>query len=94
MRNWLEGGAIPDEQEIEDDLVGTEYGYGRDEVTLQLEKKEHMKARGLASPDNADALACTFAEAVMPRALPGYLERAARSRSRTDEPDVYADLYR
>jgi hypothetical protein len=94
MRNWMEGGAIPDEQEIEDDLVGTEYGYGRDEVTLQLEKKEHMKARGLASPDNADALACTFAEAVMPRALPGYLERAARSRSRTDEPDVYADLYR
>ena len=93
MRNWLEGGAIPDDQVIHDDLVGTEYGYGRDEATLQLEKKEHMKARGLSSPDNADALACTFAEAVMPKALPGYLERAVR-RAPGDEPDVYADLYR
>jgi hypothetical protein len=94
MRNWLEGGAIPDEQVIEDDLVGIEYGYGRDETTLTLEKKEHAKARGLASPDNGDALACTFAEAVMPKQLPGYLERASRSRNANDEPDIYADLYR
>lgn len=93
MRNWLEGGSIPDDQVIEDDLIGTEYGYGRDETTLTLEKKEHMKQRGLASPDNGDALACTFAEAVMPRRLPGYLEHATRRRN-DDEPDVYADLYR
>jgi hypothetical protein len=93
MRNWLEGAAIPDDQVLEDDLTGIEYGYGRDETTLTLEKKEHMKARGLASPDNADALACTFAEAVMPRRLPGYLERATR-RADNSEPDVYADLYR
>jgi hypothetical protein len=32
-----------------------------------------MKARGLASPDNADALALTYAEHVEPRALPEYL---------------------
>lgn len=94
MRNWLEGGAIPDDQAIEDDLIGVEYGFGRDEATLQLEKKEHMKARGLASPDNADALACTFAEAVMPRQLPGYLERAARRTLPEGVPDIYADLYR
>jgi hypothetical protein len=93
MRNWLEGGSIPDDQLIEDDLIGIEYGYGRDETTLTLEKKEHAKARGLASPDNGDALACTFAEVVMPRQLPGYLERAARPLN-TDEPDIYADLYR
>jgi hypothetical protein len=93
MRNWLEGAAIPDDQRLEDDLVGIEYGYGRDETTLTLEKKEHAKARGLSSPDNGDALACTFAEAVMPRQLPGYLERAARP-VRDGEPDVYADLYR
>jgi hypothetical protein len=95
MRNWLEGGAIPDEQIIQDDMTGTEYGFGRDEATLQLEKKEHMKARGLASPDNADALACTFAEAVMPRQLPGYLEKATRrTQDGTQEPDIYAELYR
>jgi hypothetical protein len=29
-----------------------------------LEKKEHMKARGLASPDDGDALALTFAHPV------------------------------
>jgi hypothetical protein len=92
MRNWLEGGAIPDDQELHDDLTGIEYGYGRDETTLTLEKKEHAKARGLASPDNADALACTFAEAVMPRRLPGYLEKAVR-RSPEGVPDIYAELY-
>jgi hypothetical protein len=93
MRNWLDGGSIPDEQVIEDDLIGTEYGYGRDEVTLTLEKKEHMKARGLASPDNGDALACTFAEVVMPKALPEYLQPARRGARREDEPDIYRDLY-
>jgi hypothetical protein len=29
-----------------------------------LEKKEHMKARGLASPDDGDALALTFAHPI------------------------------
>jgi hypothetical protein len=94
MRNWLEGGAIPDDQLLQDDLTGIEYGYGRDETTLTLEKKEHAKQRGLASPDNADALACTFAEVVMPKQLPRYLERAARSRHQDEAPDIYADLYR
>jgi hypothetical protein len=46
MRNWLDGGAIPDEQEIQDDLTGIEYGYGRDETTLTLEKEgAHEAAR-------------------------------------------------
>jgi hypothetical protein len=67
MRAWLATGAIPDEDDIETDLTGVEYGYGPDQTSIQLEKKEHMKARGLASPDDADALACTFAEPVMPR---------------------------
>lgn len=34
-----------------------------------------MKARGLASPDDADALACTFAEPVLPREKPMWLDR-------------------
>jgi hypothetical protein len=93
MRNWLEGGSIPDDQELEDDLTGIEYGFGRDEATLQLEKKDHAKARGIASPDNADALACTFAEFVAPRPLPGYLEFATRQRGPDGTPDIYAELY-
>jgi hypothetical protein len=73
MRAWLERGIIPDDQQIADDLTGLEYGYTADNAIL-LEKKEHAKARGLASPDNADALALTFAEDVAPRNIPGYLD--------------------
>ncbi|RSY83128.1 terminase [Sphingomonas koreensis] len=69
MRAWLRGGGvIPDEQVIEDDLTGIEYAYsGEGETEIVLEKKKHMKARGLASPDDGDALACTFAFPVAPR---------------------------
>ena len=66
MARWLPRGAIPDEQEIEDDLIGLEYGYTNDSAII-LEKKEDMKKRGLASPDNGDALALTFAYAIAPR---------------------------
>lgn len=67
MRAWLQSGAIPDDDDLESDLTGVEYGFGPDQTSIQLEKKEHMKDRGLASPDDGDALACTFAEPVMPR---------------------------
>jgi hypothetical protein len=73
MRAWLPGGAIPEEQQLTDDLVGPTYGFGADEVSIVLERKKDMKKRGLASPDDGDALACTFAEPVLPRAVPGYL---------------------
>lgn len=88
MRAWLAGGAIPDDQGLEDDLTGVEYGYDADQAIL-LEKKEHMRARGLASPDDADALALTFAEAVHPREVPGYLGRV---RERPEAYDRYAEL--
>lgn len=69
MRAWLRaGGAIPDDDALEADLTGVEYGYdGADRI--QLEKKEDMKKRGLASPDLADALALTFAYPVGVRPL-------------------------
>ncbi len=82
MRAWLEGGAIPDEQALQDDLTGVEYGYNAEQA-IELEKKEHMKARGLSSPDDADALACTFAEPVAPRSVPGYLDPANYGRGPT-----------
>lgn len=64
MREWMKLGAIPDDQELESELTTIEYGYyGPEDLTI-LEKKKDMKKRGLASPDNADALACTFAEPV------------------------------
>lgn len=63
MREWLKGGAIPDDPELIADLTGVEYGYDADNAE-QLEKKSDMKKRGLASPDMGDALALTFAQPV------------------------------
>ena len=67
MRDWLRGGAIPDEADLCDQMTGLEYGYvlreGVDKILL--ESKKDMKKRGLSSPDEADALALTFAYPVL-----------------------------
>lgn len=42
------------------DLTGVEYGFNA-KGEIQLEKKDDMKKRGLASPDIDDALALAFA---------------------------------
>jgi hypothetical protein len=91
MRAWLERGALPDEQQLEDDLIGPEYSYDKDNAIL-LEKKEHMKGpgRNLPSPDYGDALALTFAEEVAPRNVPGYLN--PDNYGATKEYDRYAEL--
>jgi len=61
MADWLKAGAeIPDDPELEIDLTGPQYGYSN-KSQIQLEKKEDMKRRGLASPDLGDTLAMTFA---------------------------------
>lgn len=90
MKAWLEHGALPDEQAIEDDLVGPEYGFNADQA-IQLEKKEHMKARGLSSPDDADALACTFAEPVMPR-VPAFRDPTRLIAGMPTSHDRFAEL--
>lgn len=87
MRHWLGNGCIPEHQGLFDDLIGPEYTFDASQAVL-LEKKEHMRKRGLASPDDADALACTFAEPVQPREVPGYLDPRSYGR----EADRYAEL--
>lgn len=65
MRDWLAAGAeIPDDPELESDLTGPQYGFSSKQQ-IQLEKKEDMKKRGLASPDCADMLAMTFSVKIM-----------------------------
>lgn len=75
MREWLKGGAIPDDPELRQDLSGPQYSFvvreGRD--VIMLERKEDMKERGLASPDWGDALALTFAYPVMQKQDAGRL---------------------
>ena len=60
MRDWLVGGALPQDDDLLADLTNVEYGFTSADAIL-LEKKADMKRRGLASPDAADALAITFA---------------------------------
>ena len=65
LKDWLIQGAIPDDQRLETDLAGVGFRHNnRDQ--LVLESKEDMAKRGLASPDDADALALTFARSVAP----------------------------
>lgn len=71
MRDALEAGMeIPDEPELEDQLIGPKYGFSS-QNQIQLEKKDDMKKRGLDSPDLGDALAMTFAVQVMAKPKPG-----------------------
>lgn len=60
MKEWLLTGAIDADPQLEVDLAGP--GIRPDnQQRIWLEDKEHMKKRGLDSPDDADALALTFA---------------------------------
>lgn len=62
-REWLESRSVrlPRDDQLRDDLVAPRYSFLSD-GRLQVESKNLMRARGLASPDSADALIHTFAE--------------------------------
>lgn len=66
MREWLTYGCIDNEATLIDDLTGPEYSIHL-KGQIKLETKDSMKKRGLASPDDGDALALTFAEQVARR---------------------------
>lgn len=61
LKEWLKGPCqLPDSDTLQADLCGVQHSFdssGR----LKLEQKEHMRKRGLRSPDEGDALALTFA---------------------------------
>jgi len=65
MRVWLEKGAISSDIVLENDLTGPQCDRNRREQ-LVLESKQQMMKRGIASPDNGDALALTWAAFVPP----------------------------
>ena len=52
--------ACPTTRGLTADLGALEYGYNSADA-LALERKDDMRRRGLASPDDGDALALTFA---------------------------------
>lgn len=63
MRDWLksiEGVSIPDDDAIQEDITAPRLKV-RISHDFLLESKEQMRARGIRSPDLADAIALTFA---------------------------------
>jgi hypothetical protein len=91
MKRWLkEGGAIdPKDQSLYDDIIGPETKPTLDGV-IQLESKEDMKARGVPSPNEGDALALTFAEPVVKRTTP--IGSNNHHMPNQDEYDPYANM--
>ena len=60
MKDWLRSASIPADRQLKADLTGP-MTKPNSAGTIFLEGKKEMRARGLASPDAADALAVTFA---------------------------------
>lgn len=60
LREWLKTGTIPSDRNLKSDLIGPLMKTDS-KGAIFLESKKDMKARGLASPDAADAIAVTFA---------------------------------
>ena len=60
MREWLKTASVPTDKLLKSDLTSPKVKPDS-KGTIFLEGKKEMKARGLASPDAADAIAVTFA---------------------------------
>ena len=60
MREWLKSASMPLDRFLKTDLISPMMKPDS-RGTIFLESKKDMKARGLASPDAADAIAVTFA---------------------------------
>jgi hypothetical protein len=62
MKEWIrQVGMLPDDNNLRSALETPGYGHERKTDRLLLESKDSIRSRGAASPDDADALAMTFA---------------------------------
>ena len=77
MREWLKSASIPSDRFLKTDLISPMMKPDS-RGTIFLESKKEMKARGLASPDAADAICVTFA---FPVAHREYAEPKRTARS-------------
>jgi hypothetical protein len=80
MRDWLKSAAIPSDRYLKSDMISP-LMKPDSKGAIFLESKKDMKARGLASPDAADAIALTFAYPVASR------EYVDRSQKRSYAPN-------
>lgn len=80
FKDWLEDvpNVLPPDAAMIADISAPSYKF-KSNGTRLIESKEDMKKRQMRSPDGADAIAMTFAEPVVPRALREEAERGGRS---------------
>ena len=90
-KEWLKIGCLAPDELLATDLTAVEYGFSNDD-RIQLERKEDMEKRGLASPDDADALALTFAHPVPEYEGPVDRPQGARTPSKARDYDPYQNL--
>jgi phage terminase large subunit len=69
MRQWLETASLPKDRFLRNALLAPRQKVDS-KGSILLESKKDMKARGAASPDEADAIAMTFAYPVARLAKP------------------------
>jgi hypothetical protein len=68
LRAWIRSGALPNEPDLRKQLLSITYTFNpKDEIILT--SKEVMMREGRESPDDIDALACTFAFPLEPKAV-------------------------
>jgi phage terminase large subunit len=78
MKDWLRTASIPNEKMLKTDLISPMMKPDS-KGSIFLEGKKEMKARGLASPDSADAIALTFAFPVAHRESKVTIRRSSYS---------------
>jgi len=66
MRDWMPGASVPDDPELETQLVSRNFFWDPKTNALTLVSKDKMIADGEESPDRADSLSLTFADFILP----------------------------
>ncbi|MCF1457187.1 MAG: hypothetical protein LPH21_06365 [Shewanella sp.] len=83
MREWLENAGLPNDETLVLDLANPCFDYD-DKGRIRLEKKKDMKARGVNSPNDADALSLTFARRVARRDVDSIYQEEEYHRAETE----------
>ena len=79
MRDFLEDGEIPDDDELGDQLTSLDYGHDG-LFRIQLQSKKDIKKNGGKSPDCADSLALSFIPELIDRKVTSAYARPVRRR--------------
>lgn len=80
MREWLEHGQIPDDDQLGEELISLDYGYDA-QFRIQLQSKKDCKKNGGKSPDRADSLALSFIPELIDRKVVSAKVRPVQRRT-------------